>query len=372
MNEQKLNLMVAGIEAWKENFGTGMEQRGADGMSWYDLSINCNSAPHDASLAIIVTSWAGQLKWLKAVLTAYRMVPGAFVILAYDNPLYAWAQKNHMEMQRQMPNCEHYLLANAVVHKHITYDSDKRNGWYWDVRYAQGIIRQFPNIKHIYCTNGDCICEKPEGFADLIKLLGDGDIMAGQSSGDLLHTADFLCRAESFHKIFDWIAEVMRIPIIGSRSPEGNLRDACNALSMHVVQAPKQPNDPGELSVDYYSRFGQDSTFKDLVGFRNLFAEYESYGNFGMEPLPAKYIDNYMDWIYFGGEERETICQFWATGDRRYLYMWLDRWEDSWYNRLYTDLNYWSDVPIYDKALDETVYPTKFKEVADVLANTQG
>lgn len=366
MNEDKLLRLTAGIDKWEENFGQGMERRGTDGLSWYDMSINCNSTPCEAEMAIIVTSWMGQLKWLRAVLTQYRMT-GAFVILAYDNPFYAWAPKNHVEMQRQMPNCEHYILANAIVHKHITYDSDKRNGWFWDVRYAQGIIKQFPNIKYVYTTNGDCICEKPEGFKKLIEILGEGDLLAGQSNGDLIHTADFLCRTEAFHKIFDDMAETMRVPIIGSRSPEGNLRDSVAKLGIKVVHAPLQGLDPCDTTIDWYSRFNQDSTFKEVLGFRNLFAEYETYGNMGMEPLPGKYVDGYMDWIYFGGEERETICKFWETGDRRYLYMWLDRWEDSSYNRLYTPLDYWSPVPIYDKSLDASVYPVKFKEIADVF-----
>ncbi len=366
MNENKLNRMVAGIDKWKENFGQGMERRSADGVSWYDMSINCNSIPCQTDTCIIVTSWMGQLKWLKAVLEQYRLT-GAFVILAYDNPFYAWAGKNHVEMMRCMPHCEHYLLANAIVHKHITYDSDKRNGWFWDVRYAQGIVKQFSNFKYVYMTNGDCICEKPEGFTELKRLLGDGDLLAGQSNVDLIHTADVLFKTEAFHKIFDQMAEVMRVPIIGSRSPEGMLRDAVAELGIKVVHADKQPIDPGDVTVDWYTRFNQDSTFKDVLGFRNLFAEYETYGNMGMEPLPAKYVDNYMDWVYFGGEERETICQFWATGDRRYLYMWLDRWEDSSYNRLYTPLDYWSPVPIYDKSLDNSVYPVKFKELKDVL-----
>lgn len=351
MNEIKLNRMAAGIDPWKENFGTGMERRGADGQSWYDLSINLNSVPCQAKIAIIVTSWMGQLKWLKAVLTQYRLVPGAFVILAYDNPFYAWAaQNNHVQMQRCMPNPEHYLLANSVVHKHITYDADKRNGWFWDVRYAQGIIKQFPNIKHVYLTNGDCICEKPEGFDQLIEILGDGDLMAGQNNGDVIHTADVLFKTAAFHKILDHMAEIMRVPVIGSRSPEGILLEAVKATASKVTYPPKQPISADDGTVDMYACYNQDSTWKEVLGFRNLFAEYETYGNRGLEPIEAKYIDAYGDWIYFGGEEKETICQYWATGDRRYLYQFWDRWEDSDYNRLYYPLEYYGKEPIYGKS----------------------
>lgn len=347
MNEQKLNRMLAGIDPWKENFGTGMERRGADGQSWYDLSVNGNTIPCDAHTAIIVTSWMGQLKWLKAVLAQYRQVPGAFVILAYDNPFYAWAKKD-MTMLRCMPNPEHYCLANAVVHKHITYDSDKRNGWFWDVIYAKGIINSFPNLKHVYVTNGDCIIEKPEGFKDVIELLGDADLISGQHTPNgVIHTATMLFKREAFFKVFDYMYELMRVPVVGSRSPEGMVIEAVAKLGIKVKVAPKQPLDPKDGTVDCYACHGQESTWRELLGFRNLFAEQETSWNIGREPLPAKYIDGFGDWIYFGGEERETICKYWETGDRRYLMQWWDIGEDSWYNRLYYPLTHYGKDPIY-------------------------
>jgi len=278
--------MIAGLECWKENFGQGMEQRGQDGMSWYDLSVNCNSLPCQPDLAIIVTSWAGQLKWLKATLTSYRKT-GAFVILAYDNPFYAWAGRAPSQIHKCKPNINHYLLANAVVHKHITYDADKRNGWFWSVRYAQGILKQFPNIKYVYVTNGDCIIEKPEGFRKAIELLGDADITAGQSKENLIHTATMLLKIEAFHHIFDRFAEVMKVPIMSARSPEGVIMEIVEELRIKVKHMPKQPLDK-DGTLDCYARYNQDSTWKDILGFRNLFAEYETAGNEGQEMLYLK------------------------------------------------------------------------------------
>ena len=345
MNEVKLKRMIAGIDPWRENFGEGMERRGADSVNWYDLSL-LNSLPCEPDTAVIVTSWMGQLKWLKATLRSYRL-SGAFVILSYDNPLYAWMPANHSEILRCFPNMSHYLLSQAFVMKHITYDSDKRNGWFWDVRYAQGIIKQFKNIKYVYCTNGDCIIEKPEGLKDIKALLGDNDLISGQSNGNTLHTAAVLYKVDAFNKIFDYMAEIMRVPVIGSHSPEVMLRESVSELNLKVMHAPKQPLWPADGTVDMYCCYNQDSTWKELLGFRNLFAEYETLGNEGKEPFDKKYVDNYMDWIYFGGEERETLCKYWETGDRRYLYMFWNRWEDSDYNRLYYPIEYYGKEPIY-------------------------
>jgi hypothetical protein len=346
MNEEKLKRKLAGIDPWYEDFGGGMEHRGQDGMSWYDLSINANSLPCETNLAIIVTSWFGQLKWLQAVLSQYRL-SGAFVILAYDNPFYPWMRSNEAEMQRKMPNMNHYILANSVVHKHITYDADKRNGWFWDVRYAQGIIRQFKNIEYVYCTNGDCICENPEGFKDLIALLGEDDVMAGQSTETILHTADVLFKAEAFNKIFDQMAEWFRLPVLGSLSPEGSMMEAIAKTGVKVKHVDKQPLDK-DGTVDCYSRYDQESTWKDILGYKNLYAINETGWNDGTMPVDRKYVDDYMEWIYFSGEERETVCRYWDTGDLRYLYQWRDRGEDSWYNRLYYPLEHYGKEPIYE------------------------
>lgn len=355
MDRLKLERKIAGLEPWKEDFGQGMEHRGADDVSWYDLSL-LNSLPCEKELCVIVTAWQGQLKWLKYVLTKYRE-SGAYVILAYDNPFYAWSGKSSVEMIRSMPNPEHYILSNAVVHKHITYDADKRNGWFWDVRYAQGVIKSFPNIKYVYVTNGDCVCEKPEGFKDIISLLGEDELMAGQQTDNgIIHTATMFFKAEAFHKTLDYMYELMRVPVIGSRSPEGMVKEAVEKLGVRVKRAPKQPLDSSDGTVDCYSRYDQDSTWKDLLEFKNLFAIQETMGNDSKEPMDPKYFDLYEDCIYFNGEEKETICQYYKTGDRRYLYMWLDRWEDSDYNRLYTLIDYYSKEPIYNKDQDEKVY----------------
>lgn len=346
MNKEKLSLMSAGLLPWAQNYGQGMERRGPDDLSWYDLSINLNSAPYEPDTVIILTAWMGQLKWLKAALEGYRK-SGAFVILAYDNPFYAWQPLNQQEILRCMPNMTHYLLANAVVMKHVTYDADKRNGWFWSVRYAQGLVKQFKNFKYVFVTNGDCIWDRPEGLPAVKDLLGDYDLISGQSNDNVVHTASVIYKVEAFHKIFDYMAEIMRVPIIGSHGPEVMLREAISDLGLKLLHAPKQPLDPSDGSVDMYARYDQDSTWKDLLGFKNLFAIYETQGNEGKEPLDKKYVDLSMGAVYFGGEEWETICQYWITLDRRYLYKFWDQWEDSDYNRLYYPIEYYGKEPIY-------------------------
>ena len=347
MNDQeKLERKWASLEPWHENFGQGMERRGKDGASWYDLSL-LNALPCEKDTAIILTAWSGQLKWLKHTLASYRET-GAYVIVAYDQHFFPWVEDSEEALIKTMPRPRHYQLASAVVFKHMTADASKRNGWFWSVRYAQGILKSFPNIKNVYLTNGDCVFEKPEGFPELLKLLDWCDLISGQTTGNgNIHTANVLFRREAFDKIFDYIANLMRVPVIASRSPEGNLKEAVAQLRMKLGIPDKQPLDK-DGTIDSYARYGQESTWKELVGFRNLFAEYETCGNEGRDVFWMKpYVDDFKDFLYWSGEERETVCHYWKTGDKRYLMKWLDQWEEGDYNRIFYPIEFYGKGPIY-------------------------
>jgi hypothetical protein len=317
--------------------------------TWYDLCFNTESFPFTTDTAIIVTSYHGQLRWLKKTLQSYRLT-GKYVILAYDHPVYSFDKTTQTIdwMLRSFPKPEHYMLAHSVIMKHKTIDNNKRTGWFWDTYYARGIVSLFPNIKYVYVANGDCILEKPEGMNDLIALLGDADFMSGQSSeGRTIHSADMIFKVEAFNKLLDYMASRHKVAVWGSISVEALIDDALRKGVVKVKHAPKQPIDPTDGSVDYYCKYGGDSTFKDIIGFRNLYAEAEHRENNALEPLGKEYFDNFMDWIYMPPCFRGTICKYYDTGDRRYLYRFWDEGEDSWYNRIYYPVEHYGKEPIY-------------------------
>jgi hypothetical protein len=346
-----LQQKLAMVKPFSHSIGNSSEIRESGEPNWYDLCFNLESLPFYTDTAIIVTSWAGQLRWLKKTLQSYRLT-GKYVILAYDNPFYAFegASQSDSYMVRNMPRPIHYMLAHSVVIKHKTIDNNKRTGWFWNTYYAKGIISQFPNIKYVYVTNGDCMLDKPEGMDDLIKLLGDNDFMAGQSEeGRTIHSADMIFKVDAFNRLLNYMAERHKFPTWGSISVECLINDAIKKLPFKVMHAPKQPIDPKDNSVDYYCKLNVDSTFKDVIGFRNLYAEAEYRENNAMEPLGKEYYDNYMDWIYMPDCLRAHLCKYYDTGDRRYLYKFWDEGEDSWYNRLFMPLEAYGKEPILDE-----------------------
>lgn len=313
--------------------------------NWMDLSVNFNAVPCNTDAAIICTSWFGHRCFLRATLTSLRMT-GKFLICSYDPPVLPWSNENIYK--KFMPTFDIFLLAHAWVHKHITFDSPKRNGWFWDVRYAQGIVNSFPNIKYVFTVNGDCPWEKPEGVNELIGLLGDADLMSVSSDYNTIHTAAILFKKESFNKIIDYMFEYHKVPIPGSYSPEGLLIEAVKHLGLVEKVVPDQPMEPDGKSVDHYSRYKQKHTWNDIVGYRNIGAEFLTAVIERLEPPEKKFIDD----IFFDDSFAQYhihLLKYYETGDRRYLHMCWDYNEDSWYDRTYYPIERYGKEPIIEE-----------------------
>lgn len=311
-----------------------------------DLALNYNNIPFHSDTAIIVTSWWGHLIWLRNTLKNYRLT-GKFVICAYDVPYHPWT--NLHNEARFMPSPKIMIFAHNWVFKHMTFDSKKRDGWFWDVYLAKGIVSNFDNFKYIFTVNGDCIWEKPENVNELIKLLGDNDIMSVSRERETIHTCAVLYKRDAFLSIFDYMAVKHKTPIIGSYQPEKMLNEAVNYLKLKEMVVPKQPMEPDGSSVDHYSRYSQNSTWKEIVGYRNLYAEHATAGVEGKEPIDKKYFDmEYVERV-LPGAEQESLLKYYETGDRRYIHMFWDRNETSWYDRVNHPVEWYGDKPIYEK-----------------------
>ena len=313
--------------------------------NWVDLSLNYNNMPHKSNAVIICTSHRGHLAFLRAALRSYRET-GKYVICAYDPPHQAWCSEEHFETS--MPCMSIFTAAHAWVYKHITYENEKRNGWYWDVRYAQGIIRNFDNFEYVFTVNGDCIWEKPEGVDELIDLMGDADLMAVTSDHNTIHTCAVLFRREAFMRIMDYMSEYHKVNVIGSHSPEKLLIQAVKEFGLKEKQVDKQPIEPeDDRHVDHYTRYRQPNTWNDIVGYRNIGAEWLTALIEGKDPPEKKFFQfrhfNAI-WSWCTGH----ILKYYETGDRRYLHMSWDHNEDSWYDRVDYPVERYGKEPIYD------------------------
>ena len=298
-----------------------------------------NNPINDTDTVIIVPSYDGHLMFLKKVLEQYKKT-GKYIICSYDR---------HSEM----PPKDILDIPHAWVWKHRTWGAEKRNGWLWSIVYAAGIIESFQNIKYIVLGNGDCVWDKPEGVEDLIDLLNGGNILSASSDSNLIHTCNMVWSRACFITFVEEIKDALNKNIPESYSPEVLLRDFMNENSYFKnIPVKKQPMYPKghfyEGKIDHYSSYNQDSTFKEIVGYRNLGGEHKVACQEHTEPVPKTYFDLRDNGKYLNKHEQDTLYKYYIEEDYRYLYMYFDQGEDSFFNRRYLPLEYYGPEPLRD------------------------
>lgn len=335
-NEEK----ISGIIPWN-NTPSGHDY--SIRPNWVDLSLNYNNSPKKKQVAIIVTSW-GHLHFLEATLKQY-IKSGAFVICAYDNPIKSWEISDDV-FKNRMPDQRIWIIPNAWVFKHVTYDCEKRDGWLWLINYSKGILLQYDNFEYIIHVNGDCLWENPEGLQDLIRELGEYDLMSISSQPNSIHTCAVIYKREAFKKVFSFMEDFIFTPVIGSFSPEKLLTEAVRKIGLNEKIASVQPMEFDNSSIDHYSRYDQDSTWKRLVGYKNLGSIFLTSLIERTEPVSIKYVDVKKMRVICKGYS-ESLANFYETGDRRWLYKAWDENEDSWYDRVHYPIEHYGEEPIF-------------------------
>jgi hypothetical protein len=315
-----------------------------------------NDRPFKSDTAILVTSWMGHLKWLKYTLNSYKQT-GKFLIYALDTHLRFDDIKTY---DNHLPPMDILAIPDVVVMKHSTWEADKRNGWLWNIIYGESILSQFDNFKYVFTINSDCCIDRPEGLDELIQELGDYDFMPQSVEYDgedkeqvkLIHTCSVLYKVETFKKFVEYFKENLKNNIPDSYSPESLMVEAQNKykFKMKEVDSPKFPDFLLDFAgqIDHYASYHEDSTWKKVLGYRNLCAENDTGGIERLPPLDKKYFDLRNDGMYLPGYERETLYQFFKTGDWRYVWMLWDQDEDSWYDRRVYPIEHYGDAPVYN------------------------
>jgi len=297
-----------------------------------------NNPIGETDTVIIVPAYDGQLMFLKYVLKQYKKT-GKYVICSYDR---------HTEI----PPIDILDIPDAWVWKHKTYGAEKRLGWLWDVVYAAGIAESFQNIDHIVTGNGDCAWDKPDGIQQLIDQKGEFDILSA-SSDSTIHTCNVIWSRPCFLSFVEHIKHKLMKNKPEGYSPEVLLRDFITEESMfRHMPTPKNPMYPEKHfyggRVDHYSSYYQDSTFKEVVGYRNLGGEFKTICQEHLKPLSREYFDLRENGKFLTKHEQDTIYKYYTTGDYRWLYMYYDQGEDSFFNRRYFPLEYYGDEPLED------------------------
>jgi hypothetical protein len=295
------------------------------------MTVEINNFPFRAKIGMVFTSYTDHLPFMKYALTQYRKIDDMFIVGAFDKRLIT--PESH---KRNIPYGDIWSLAHMWVTKHHTFGGHaKRHGWIWSHIYASSVLRTFPNIKHIFTSNGDCIWERPQGVHKIIEILGDNDFMSGQSytrsvsdGFNFIHTCSMVFSREAYFSFVDYIIDnVSKETATVSFSPESLINKWSNkkiddkwVKNRKWIHAPIQPFYP-DGSHDMYCESNADSTWKRLLGFRNLEAEKNYRREMKLVPLPSKYFD-LRDKNLYKDVDRNSLIKYYETENLEYLEKW--------------------------------------------------
>jgi len=290
-----------------------------------------NLFPFDSKIGLVFTSHMGQMQFMKYALKQYRKIEDMFIIGAYDSRIVSPDSTD----RSGFPFPDIWYLADMWLTKHYTWGGhDKRHGWIWLQIYASAILRQFKNIDYIFTANGDCCWDRPEGVYEIFDMLGDNDFMSGQSETreedewNFIHTCSMVFKRDAYFNFIDFIFDMVKSSSTKSFSPEYLMQEWVTKNKIKWDHAPVQPvYTTGDYKGqhDTYCEEGGPSTWRNILGFRNLEAEKNWRCGEKKMPLDAKYFDLRDIPLYYRDHDKNTLCQYYLTGDERYIRMGWDQ-----------------------------------------------
>jgi hypothetical protein len=156
--------------------------------------------------------------------------------------------------------------------------------------------------------------------------------MSGQSehygNGDpMIHSCSVIFKRCAYFSFIDFIIEKMQKSTSASYSPEGLLTEWILKNDIKYKHAPIQPTyTSGEFEGrhDTYCEEGGPSTWKDILGFRNIIAEKSWRCTNRKPPLDKKYFE-LKHLQHWNDHDKKTLYQYYITGDYRYIKLGWDQ-----------------------------------------------
>jgi hypothetical protein len=238
---------------------------------------------------------------------------GYWIAVAYDNYFHPGMD---VSWDSIMPARDQMEMVDSIFMSHYQTWGGVSYPFMWLLRIAAGFAL---NFKYVYCINGDCIIEKPEGFPKMLETLGDADIL---SSGPALEreigTAGLLMRSEAFFKVAKHMVDHV-VPFEEYEkstqdfgNTEGRLAVAVRDLGLkQVIVAPpfnEQFHKPG---IGFWA---------ETIGFRHIHGEHNYAHRYKAIPPHHDYFDK-----RFMGDEYNSIRSYHETGDMKILENWWQK-----------------------------------------------
>jgi len=123
------------------------------------------------NIGVLLTSHPGNRPFLKASLETHKKL-GYWTTVVYDN--YFDPNNQECNYNQIMPRREVFDQIDTFVVPHHQTWGGVLYPYFWCLKFG---LQTMGGFEYVFCSNGDCILEKPEGFHKIIDMLGDNDIM---------------------------------------------------------------------------------------------------------------------------------------------------------------------------------------------------
>ena len=261
---------------------------------------------------VIVTGTSSQKMFMLPCLKSVR--PLGWILMTYDNPV-----NDHLN---RFPGTRCFSLLDQFFMKHNTsVVPGPTYPQFWNYKHGIDILKGSPS-EYIFTIGADIILEKPEGILELIELLGDNDLIScstGRHKIPYCGTKSFLVRKPAFIKIVKYLEEETYYPFQDIGNMEHRFGLAVRDLKIKEKIVPEQPDeDQFAHSYDEDGNCVGRGTWGKVLGFRHLGGEHKIRRVKKLNPIEEKYFDK----NFLRHQERDTIAQYWKTGDKKFIEAW--------------------------------------------------
>ena len=239
-------------------------------------------------VGVLLTSHPGNRPFLKASLESHKQL-GFWTAVVYDN--YFEPGQAHITPDKVMPQKDVIDMIDTFIMPHHQTWGGVLYPYFWSLYLGVHTIGSFD---YIFCSNGDCILEKPEGFPKIMEMLGDADIMGcgyeDNHGRELFNTTSFIAKSSAIQAVMkhfrDYLIGIDTYEKYAERmgNTEGRFAIAIKELGLKLKKVPVNPVDT------QISRPG--GTWYDILGFRHIHAEWNTAHRKRKIPPEPNYLDD--------------------------------------------------------------------------------
>jgi hypothetical protein len=281
----------------------------------YERYLECDLWAKKAQLPIgvLLTSHPSNRSYLKASVESHKKL-GYWLTLAYDN--YLNPKDPNITPNQVLPAKDVLDNLDCFVMPHHQTWGGVLYPYFWLLKFGMATMSHF---EYVYCSNGDCILEKPENFSQIIDLLGDADIMdcgweRGEEDG-LFNSTAFITKSSAFRELILHFEKYF-IPFDNYEKYTQDFGNCERRMAIAVTQLGLKhvKVTPGFNTQFHVKGVG---TWWDILGFRHIHAEHNYAYRNRLTPPEIEYFDE-----RFVSGEYATLKKYWETKDESVLEDW--------------------------------------------------